>query len=182
MLHTVRDQFWGVGYAATSLQDLMRVTNLGKGSIYAAYGDKHQLFLRTLRGYVDESHAILERLIEDAPRAIDLLRDFVAAGASPEAPRGCYLANSTCELATTDPEVATMARNAYEKTTTLVAGCVERAKQEGDLPADADAMSTARALLAAQQGIVFMGRAGLDGANLAATARALASSLLPETR
>ena len=51
VLCAARDQFWDAGYAATSLQDLMRVTGLGKGSLYAAFGDKHELFLRVLRRY-----------------------------------------------------------------------------------------------------------------------------------
>lgn len=48
------------------------------------------------------------------------------------------------------------------------------------MPAGADPMALARALLAAQQGLVFMGRTGLDTATLAATARSLASQLLPD--
>ena len=59
VLRAVCDQFWGAGYAATSLQDLMRVTSLGKGSLYAAFGDKHELFLRVLRRYVASlDHAV----------------------------------------------------------------------------------------------------------------------------
>ena len=43
VLNAVRDQFWNAGYAATSLEDLMRVSGLGKGSLYAAFGDKRRL-------------------------------------------------------------------------------------------------------------------------------------------
>ncbi|MFD1966740.1 hypothetical protein [Pseudonocardia alni] len=32
LLQAVGDQFWDAGYAATSLQDLMRVSGLGKGA------------------------------------------------------------------------------------------------------------------------------------------------------
>jgi TetR/AcrR family transcriptional regulator, transcriptional repressor for nem operon len=45
----------------------------------------------------------------------------------------------------------------------------------------ADPIATARALLAAQQGLVFMGRTGLDIDQLTATARSLAVQLLPGT-
>ena len=40
----------------------------------------------------------------------------------------------------------------------------------------------ARALLAAQQGLLFMNRTGLDTATLTATARSLADRLLPDHR
>jgi TetR/AcrR family transcriptional regulator, transcriptional repressor for nem operon len=49
VLRAVRDQFWDAGYAAASLEDLMRVSGLAKGSLYAAFGGKNQPFLCALR-------------------------------------------------------------------------------------------------------------------------------------
>jgi len=183
VLQAVRDQFWDAGYAATSLQDLMRVTGLGKGSLYAAFGDKHALYLTVLRRYTDEGDRAVRDAMSATPRAIDALwaylmapigdPDGVAAG------RGCMLANGTCELATADPDVRDTARRTYESITAAVADCVRRAEAEGDLVVEGSAMETARALLAAQQGVVYMGRSGMDVATLEATARSLAERLLP---
>jgi AcrR family transcriptional regulator len=185
VLRAVRDQFWDAGYAATSLEDVMRVSGLGKGSLYAAFGDKHQLFLRALRSYTDAGNGYLREMLDSAPRALDALRAFVMAAVSDpdgaSARRGCLMANSTCELATADPEVLAEARRTYETTTALVAECVVRAQGEGDVPPDTDPIETARALLAAQQGLVFMGRTGLDIDKLTATAHSLAAQLLPGT-
>jgi AcrR family transcriptional regulator len=184
VLRAVREQFWNAGYAGTSLEDLMRVSGLGKGSLYAAFGDKHRLFLTALRSYNDANDSALRRLFGSAPRAVDALRAFVmapvrdASGAA--AQRGCFMANSTYELAAADPALLAEARETYEATTAAVAECVVRAQDEGDLPADADPIETARALLAAQQGITFMGRTGLDIAALRATARSLTVQLLPD--
>ncbi|WP_235875124.1 hypothetical protein [Saccharopolyspora aridisoli] len=72
------------------------------------------------------------------------------------------------------------ARRTYETITALIADCVTRAEREGDLPAGDDPVALARALLAAQQGLVFMNRTGLDVAALTATARSLAAQLLPD--
>ncbi|WP_406631294.1 TetR/AcrR family transcriptional regulator [Amycolatopsis sp. WGS_07] len=181
VLNAVRDQFWNAGYAATSLEDLMRVSGLGKGSLYAAFGDKHQLFLRALHSYTDDSHAALRQALAEPPRALDALRLLIEAPVDPATPRrGCLLANSTSELGNADPEVLEHAHRAYETSTALIGECVARAQREGDLPAEADPVAMARALLAAQQGLVFMSRTGLDQATLTATARALAAQLLPE--
>ncbi|WP_454855143.1 TetR/AcrR family transcriptional regulator [Promicromonospora soli] len=183
VLRAVCDQFWNAGYAATSMQDLMRVSGLGKGSLYAAFGDKHQLFLKALRRYVESLDRGLRSSFDSAPRAVDALRSFLMSPVGdPEgvaARRGCLLANSTTELASADPVVAAEARQAYEGTTAIVAECVARAQAEGDLPGTADPVGTARALLAAQQGLTFMGRSGMDVETLAATARSLAAQLLP---
>ncbi|MEE2037578.1 TetR/AcrR family transcriptional regulator [Nocardiopsis sp. CT-R113] len=184
VLNAVRDQFWDAGYAATSLEDLMQVSGLGKGSLYAAFGDKRQLFLRALRSYTDDSHGQLREALADAPRALDALRMLLEApiddptGAGTR--RGCLMANSTYELGHADPEVLDHAHRTYETSTALIGDCVARAQREGDLPAGADPIALARALLAAQQGLLFMSRTGLDTATLTATARSLAAQLLPD--
>ncbi|GAA3788891.1 TetR/AcrR family transcriptional regulator [Amycolatopsis tucumanensis] len=182
VLNAVRDQFWDAGYAATSLEDLMRVSGLGKGSLYAAFGDKRQLFLRALRAYTDDNHRRLREALAEAPRALDALRMLLEAPVddSPGVRRGCLLANSTSELGNADPEVLNHAHRAYETTTALIGDCVARAQREGDLPAGTEPIELARALLAAQQGLVFMSRTGLDTATLTATARSLAARLLPD--
>jgi hypothetical protein len=115
---------------------------------------------------------------------VDGLRAFVMAPVSDAsgvaAQRGCFMANSTYELAAADAEVLAEARRTYEATTAAVAECVVRAQGEGDVSADSDPMGTARALLAAQQGVVFMGRTGMDITTLTATADSLTAQLLPE--
>jgi TetR/AcrR family transcriptional regulator, transcriptional repressor for nem operon len=45
------DVFWSRGYHATALPDLLRATKLSRGSLYAAFGNKHSLFLRALDRY-----------------------------------------------------------------------------------------------------------------------------------
>src|SRR5260370_27005932 len=47
------------GFAATSTDDLMRVMEVGRHSMYDTFGDKRALFLRALELYVTESgHSI----------------------------------------------------------------------------------------------------------------------------
>jgi TetR/AcrR family transcriptional repressor of nem operon len=183
VLRAVCDQFWDAGYAATSLQDLMQVTRLGKGSLYAAFGDKHELFLRVLHRYAASLNHAVRESIDSAPRAVDALRSFVMMPVGDPtgraARRGCLLANSTTELAATDPTVAAEARRTYEGITAVLAEGVRRAQIEGDLSGSAGPVSVARALLAAQQGLTFMGRTGMDVETLAATAHSLAAQFLP---
>jgi TetR/AcrR family transcriptional repressor of nem operon len=178
VLRDVRDQFWAAGYVATSLEDLTRASGLGKGSLYGAFGDKHKLFLRTLDDYVTDSCEALRQNLEESEPAVAGLRAFLLAGAL-SLRHGCYLANSTTELAATDPEVAERAREAYERIVLLLAATVERAQREGDLPAEIEPPAFARTLQAAQQGIVYMGRSGMPAEQLAEVAEDLAGRLLP---
>ncbi|MBQ1051931.1 TetR/AcrR family transcriptional regulator [Micromonospora sp. C51] len=184
VLNAVRDQFWDTGYAATSLEDLMRVSGLGKGSLYAAFGDKRRLFLRVLRSYTDNNHDHLRKALAEAPRALVVLRAILEPPVDDQTVggkrRGCLMANSTLELGNADPEILDHAHRTYETSTALIGDCVARAQREGDLPAEADPIALARALLAAQQGLLFMSRTGMDTATLTTTARLLANKLLPD--
>jgi AcrR family transcriptional regulator len=51
VLLVAQDHFWSTGYAAARVDDIAAATGLGKGSLYGAFGDKHQLFLRVFDDY-----------------------------------------------------------------------------------------------------------------------------------
>lgn len=179
----IRQEFWDKGYAATSVDDLMRVSGLGKGSLYGAFGDKHNLFLRVLREYNDANDRMLRERLASVPQGIDLVREFVrgpscdSTGAS--AQRGCLLANSTAELAARMPDVAAEARRSYDATAKILLEAIERAQREGDVDPDADANQIAYAVLAAQLGIVALGRTGMGVDTLASVAESVLERLLP---
>jgi AcrR family transcriptional regulator len=179
----IRQEFWDKGYAATSVDDLMRVSGLGKGSLYGAFGNKHDVFLRVLREYNDANDRMLRERLGSVPRGIDLVCEFVrgpscdSTGAS--ARRGCLLANSTAELAASMPDVAAEARRSYDATARVLMEAIERAQREGDVDPDADAGQIASAVLAAQLGIVALGRTGMGVDALAAVAESALARLLP---
>ncbi|MFZ3599456.1 TetR/AcrR family transcriptional regulator [Streptomyces sp. BH104] len=179
----VRDEFWDKGYAATSLDDLLRVSGLGKGSLYGAFGDKHSLFLRVLRDYDDANLSVLRERLESAARGIDLVREFVLGPTTDQtgavARRGCLLANSNAELAASTPDVAAEARRTYDAITVILATALERAQREGDLATDVDPAETARAVLVAQLGLVALGRTGMDIDGLTAATQSTLARLLP---
>lgn len=183
MLLAVRDEFWDKGYAATSMDDLLRVSGLGKGSLYGAFGDKRSLFLRVLRDYDDVNLRVLRERLVSAARGIDVVREFVlgltgdTTGAV--ARRGCLLANSNAELAASTPDVAAEARRSYDAITAVLTEALERARSEGDIDPDIDPSETARAALVAQLGLIALGRTGMDVGVLAVTAESALARLLP---
>ncbi len=56
--HEVLDRamavFWERGYEATSIQDLLEATGINRGSLYATFGNKQQLFLVVLDHYAEK--------------------------------------------------------------------------------------------------------------------------------
>ncbi len=170
ILAAVRDQFWRQGYAATSLDDLMRVTGLGKGSIYGAFGDKRNLFLAVLRVYADERVAHAREALHSEKSAIERLRALFRmpdkGKRSPAPCPGCLLFNSTTELALHDAEVREISKRVYEAIEQLLIETAEEAKKDGDLPTELDASELGRLLLAVTQGLTFLEKTGIGSRDL----------------
>jgi TetR/AcrR family transcriptional repressor of nem operon len=62
----------------SSLPDLLQATRLSRGSLYAAFGDKHGLFLRALDRYIDDALARLDAELDPRESALAGLRTRVA--------------------------------------------------------------------------------------------------------
>jgi TetR/AcrR family transcriptional regulator, transcriptional repressor for nem operon len=170
ILAAVRDEFWKNGYTATSLDDLMRVTGLGKGSIYAAFGDKRQLFLSALKVYADATLTnVRVALSSDRPAIQRLAILFDRPDCGPRGDgryRGCFLANSTTELASSDKDVTALARGIYHAVEELIVEVVREAQYDGALSKAIPAKDFGRLMLAIMQGEEFLQKSGMPLADL----------------
>ncbi|QAT88488.1 TetR family transcriptional regulator [Corallococcus coralloides] len=171
VLRAVRDQFWNKGYAATSMDDLMQATGLGKGSLYGAFGDKHQLFLKVFDTYCVSSLESVKKTLEGPDAgALERLRQYMlgvaTASAAPANRRGCLLARGTSELAAQDAHVADRALETFQGLEAAFVRCLEQAQSHGDLAAHADPRKLGAMLLAVFRGLEAVGKAGMDEASL----------------
>jgi TetR/AcrR family transcriptional regulator, copper-responsive repressor len=155
--------FWRKGYEGASLTDLTEAMGITRPSLYAAFGNKEELFLKALDRYQRENMAYARKAME-APTVREvveqLLAGAVAAQLSDEQPRGCMaIANSM--QGGDDARVirAEVLRRIEEAHTAFVAR-LERAKAEGDLPDTADPEGVARLIDSVMQEIATMGSAG----------------------
>jgi AcrR family transcriptional regulator len=183
VLRAIRDQFWLTGYAGTSMDDILMATGLGKGSIYGAFGDKHQLFLRVFDDYCTAvTEAVRRALAGPDDGAFRRLRAHVLAVADATASdaclRGCLLAKGTAELAAQDPAVAARARQTFAAIEELIASCIAGAQRAGDIAPGADPARLAGLLLAVLRGIEALGKGGSGPASLRAIAET-AVAVLP---
>jgi len=174
-LTAVRNEFWRHGYAATSVDRLLEATNLGKGSFYAAFGDKRTLFLRVLQEYAATRVAAMRELHRGSRRAIETLQATLRPTLGP---RGCLLSNCTAELSPQDADVVALARTTRGAFEEIIRETIQRAVAEGDLPKTTRPRELASVLLAAKNGLEFLGRTGLDDAAIDRVGRNLARNLL----
>src|ERR1700753_330231 len=68
--------FWKAGYAGTSLDDLVAATGMNRPSLYAAFGDKRDLYLKTLAYYRDEGRALARDALAGDPSLRVFLKRF----------------------------------------------------------------------------------------------------------
>lgn len=173
--------FWTHGYHATSLPHLLDATHLSRSSLYAAYGDKHGLFLSALDQFIEDSLLRIDTDLDPARPALDSLRQCLAGcvqrscGASGK--RGCFLVSTAKEMAGRDPEVAKRVRRFFDGfeqrlTATLVRAQAQRQLADGVEPADA-----ARILLSLMEGLRVLGKAGIDEKAWLGTVDALVARL-----
>ncbi len=169
--------FWSRGYHATALPDLLRATKLSRGSLYAAFGDKHSLFLRALDRYIAD--AVRRMDIELAPPGdpVEGLRDYLAgyvdrtSGANGR--RGCLLVATAMELAGQDTEVGRRVAGFFKAMEAKVAAALSRAKRTGQLADGVEPASAARILVCFVEGLRVVGKTAPARSTLQATADAL---------
>jgi TetR/AcrR family transcriptional repressor of nem operon len=162
--------FWAKGYEPTSLDDLCEATGLGRSSLYAAFGDKHALYLDALARYEEGSAARLnEALTRPVPVReaiagfIARLIDDIVAGPGR---RGCFIGNCAAELARDDREAAARVRRSLERIETAFRDALGRAKSRGEIARTADVGALARFFTAGIQGLRLVGKANPDRAAL----------------
>ena len=176
-------QFRTSGYNGTTVDDIAAATGLGRGSLYAAFGDKHGLFLQAMDAYFGRlQSSTVDALTGSDDGALERLHQFLlaAVGGVPlgaesdpgesRATTVCLSAKSALELGTTDPEAARRLNAGLDFVEAALAKCVESAQRNGDLDADVDADELAWLLLTIVRGIDIIGAAGRDADCLTAIA------------
>src|ERR1700753_2875983 len=84
--------FWRKGYEGASMADLTAAMGITKPSLYAAFGNKEDLFRKALDRYVDGPGGYVQPALEQPPaQAVveQLLYGSAKALTSPDHPPGC---------------------------------------------------------------------------------------------
>jgi len=161
--------FWEKGYEGASMADLTEAMGITKPSLYAAFGNKEELFRKALDTYLDGPAGYAKLALQQpTARAVveALLYGEVDAVTDPECPAGCLSVNGALtggDTAESIKEELRTRRAVWEEDLRLR---LERAKAEGDLPAAADATALARYIATMMQGIAVQAVGGTARADL----------------
>lgn len=174
--------FWHKGYEATSIEDLLTAMGINRGSLYATFGDKRELFLKAMDLYCAGGSlgSRLSMLSRPGP-AIPLIRQFIESmvefALSDPQRRGCFIANTAMELAPHQHDIAKKVSGRLQTLETAFFKLLTRAKQEGGLGQSKDPLGLARVLVTMMQGTIVMIKAGTPADVVRQTAKTALSIL-----
>jgi AcrR family transcriptional regulator len=138
-LQTFRDS----GFAATSLDDLSAAMGINRPSLYSAFGDKRELFLKAYARYRADVGARFTRAFDPALTLRQSLQQIFATAielytAGDNGPQGCFTVMTAGSEAMADAEIREAVQRALGRTDKSVAALFERAIARGELPPGTD--------------------------------------------
>jgi AcrR family transcriptional regulator len=161
--------FWRKGYEGATLPDLTRAMGINRPSLYAAFGNKEELFRKALDRYAagPASHAFVA-LKEPTARAVveRLWYGAIEMATHPQNPAGCLLVQGALACGDTADAVR---RDVAARRAAGVAALrrrFQRAVAEGDLPADANPADLARYVATVTYGMAVQAASGASRAQL----------------
>jgi TetR/AcrR family transcriptional regulator, transcriptional repressor for nem operon len=169
--------FWSKGYEATSLDDLCEVTGLSRSSLYAAFGSKRALLLRSVDRYIavrgESIAAVLAQPLPVRESFAALARCFIDQIVAGPGRRGCFLGNCAAELPRSDRVALERVRRGLQSTEATFRAALVKAQVRGELGTTEDVDALARFLTAGFQGLRLVGKVNPDRTVLADIAKTM---------
>ncbi|MEM5565541.1 TetR/AcrR family transcriptional regulator [Psychroserpens sp. AS72] len=100
--------FWKNGYETTSMQMLEKEMGINKFSIYSSFGNKHGLFLESLKCYKAKVSVILEKFKNATNGVADIKQffyDSVDANYKGHDQKGCLVTNTYNEFSESEDQL-----------------------------------------------------------------------------
>src|SRR5258708_1910664 len=172
------DVFWKDGFSGTSLDELSAATGMNRPSLYGAFGDKRELYIKAYQHYRERSRAgMVDLLNQGLPlrellhRVFELALDIYFSGE--EGPRGCFTVLTAASDAVFDPEIRAMVQSAVREMDRAFAGVFKAAQAKGELGADTSAEALASLLTATIHTVAVRARAQVPRKDLETIANGL---------
>src|SRR2546423_3060998 len=158
------DLFRKHGFAATSLDELSAATGMNRPSLYGAFGDKREPYIKSYaRSRADARAAMQEIFRKELPirerleRIFEVALDIYLSGDA--GPRGCFTVMTAASEAVADPEIRALVLQGFSELDKAFAVCFRLAKEKGELTNSADPVVLAQLASATIHTIAIRARA-----------------------
>lgn len=135
------DVFWKKGYNGTTMRDLTEAMGISSSSLYNTIGDKHQLFLKSIKYYTESRMAAARKQLQPIKSPLKAIEKFILSSvyAITNEPNSCLAIKTTFEVATTDEQVQKIIKADNEFTYNLLIDLVGKAIEAKEIKVSQDA-------------------------------------------
>ncbi|MGE1094460.1 TetR/AcrR family transcriptional regulator [Pseudomonas sp. 29] len=179
--HTALQQalgvFWNTGYSGASLDSIATAAGMNRPSLYAAFGDKHALYIKALDQYWDTAHAAMQAALTDnSLTLVQALTSFYEGQlaiyfSGDGQPRGCFAIGTATTEAVEDPEIRNVLSARLSQLDADLEARLQTAIDAGELKADSDLSALAVIASSLLHSISIRARAGKSREELTAIVR-----------
>jgi AcrR family transcriptional regulator len=156
--------FWEQGYEGASLATLTDAMGISTTSMYAAFGNKEELFRKALERYTEGPSAYLARALEE-PTALGVATAIVAGTirttTRPTGPHGCLGVQGALATGDSGREVRDLLVAWRDDGYSRIRERFRRAVDDGDLPLGTDPALLARYVTTLSYGIAVQAASGV---------------------
>jgi AcrR family transcriptional regulator len=155
--------FWARGYEGATLLELTRAMGINRPSLYAAFGNKEQLFRKAVDRYQAGPQGFLTEALEkpSARAAVEaIFSGFVRMLRGRNKARGCLIVSGALASGDEAEPVRQELARLRQAAVTAFRERFERAVQDGDLPAGTDSATLARYTATVLNGLAVQAASG----------------------
>ncbi|WP_223533121.1 MULTISPECIES: TetR/AcrR family transcriptional regulator [unclassified Pseudomonas] len=169
--------FWNTGYSGASLDSIATAAGMNRPSLYAAFGDKHALYIKALEQYWEFAAASMREALTDLDLPLaEALQRFYEGQLSiyfsgDGQPRGCFAIGTATTEAVEDPEIREVLSDRLSRLDADLEIRLQAAKEAGELKDNADPAALAVLASSLLHSISIRARAGKSRAELTELAR-----------
>ena len=165
--------FWERGYEGTSMADLSAAMGIHPSSIYAAFGDKQELFALAAKRYAGVPAQYMVRALEQPT-----FRDFILAAfdntveflGSKEHPSSCFTLTGAISCGTDTASAKLLMREMRLQNEAAIKDRLLRARKAGEFPKEENVDDYTRYLSSLLSGLAIQAANGSTRAELKRTA------------
>jgi AcrR family transcriptional regulator len=167
--------FWNTGYSGASLDSIATAAGMNRPSLYAAFGDKHALYIKALDQYWDTAHTAMQAALTDNSLTQALTGFYEGQLAiyfsGDGQPRGCFAIGTATTEAVEDPEIRNVLSARLSQLDADLEARLQTAIEAGELKPDSDLAALAVIASSLLHSISIRARAGKSREELAAIVR-----------
>ncbi len=157
VLEKAMELFWHKGYHGTSIEDLVNHLGINRASLYSTFGNKDQLFRATLSNYRMMSQTEIMRAIDTSkpiPEIIQQMLEYAMEQAMSDPLRkGCFMVNTTAELAPHDESIAEIVRQNQLEMETNLKELLKKGQMDGSINTNFSACTLSKFIINSLIGI-----------------------------